>query len=358
MKSLKNYILEGIFDMDSNASNLDVKIIKNWVKSNISKTSGRIKTEKYNDGFKITNVGYTHSIEIDFQNCPPNVIFEFECNTISLHNLADGDLNKIQSLKIIDLAIINSSVSTLKNFPKISKNYIASLTLENCNNLNDISDISHLQIGFLRIYNQKQNSILNASGVSVNDLVLYDTNYNKYHNFKDIGTIHVSTRTQSISGITKVDHAHFTNFTHWETCDIKSLKTVHIWINDKNGLTDIIKNLNKLPKFAEILEIYGNEIDSSADLENEIRVRYAIQKLSFIHRKYIGDEIDDEIDVSNILKRLEDNGFNIYKSIKKKDDSKYYAIFDKNDIVVGVLKTILGKIYFIESKEYKGAPIM
>lgn len=194
MISLKDYIIEGIFDgEDAVSKRADKEIIKtkladvrNWAKIHTDKAGGTVKVYEEAGDFIVKFSGKTRYITIDYTNIPDDVKFNFVdsvCGKLVLYNMEDNFMERIIADSLDTLCINRAEKATTTG--KVSVKSIEQLEyIVNGNSkLHDLTPFkdSEIQWVFLDLADQPSlNFDINLNGLDIDGINVMDNyNYNK-----------------------------------------------------------------------------------------------------------------------------------------------------------------------------------
>ena len=194
MISLKDYIIEGIFDgEDKMSKRADKEILKakmaevrNWAKIYTDKAGGTVKVYEEGGDFIVKFSGKTRYITIDYTNIPDNVKFNFidsVCGKLVLNNTCDNFMERIIADSLDTLCINRAEKATTTGKVNIKSIEQLEYLINHNSKLHDLTPFkdSEIQWVFLSPADQPNLSVdINLNGLNMDGLNVMDHyNYNK-----------------------------------------------------------------------------------------------------------------------------------------------------------------------------------
>lgn len=194
MISLKDYIIEGIFDGEDVVSKrADKEIIKtklsdvrNWAKIHTDKAGGTVKVYEEAGDFIVKFSGKTRYITIDYTNIPDDVKFNLVdsvCGKLVLNNPCDNFMERIIADSLDTLCINRAEKATTTGKVSIKSIEQLEYMINHNSKLHDLTPFkdSEIQWVFLSPADQPNLSFdINLNGLDIDGLnVMGHYNYNK-----------------------------------------------------------------------------------------------------------------------------------------------------------------------------------
>lgn len=194
MISLKDYIIEGIFDGEDVVSKrADKEIIKtklsdvrNWAKIHTDKAGGTVKVYEEAGDFIVKFSGKTRYITIDYTNIPDDVKFNLVdsvCGKLVLNNPCDNFMERIIADSLDTLCINRAEKATITGKVSIKSIEQLEYLINHNSKLHDLTPFkdSEIQWVFLSPADQPNLSFdVNLNGLNMDGLnVMGHYNYNK-----------------------------------------------------------------------------------------------------------------------------------------------------------------------------------
>lgn len=194
MISLKDYIIEGIFDgEDKMSKQSDKEILKakmaevrNWVKIYTDKAGGTVKVYEEGGDFIVKFSGKTRYITIDYTNIPDDVKFNLVdsvCGKLVLNNACDNFMERIIADSLDTLCINRAEKATTTGKVSIKSIEQLEYLINHNSKLHDLTPFkdSEIQWVFLGIADQSNlNFDINLNGLDIDGLnVMGHYQYNK-----------------------------------------------------------------------------------------------------------------------------------------------------------------------------------
>lgn len=194
MISLKDYIIEGIFDgEDKMSKQSDKEIVKakladvrNWAKIYTDKAGGTVKVYEEAGDFIVKFSGKTRYITIDYTNIPDDVKFNLVdsvCGKLVLNNTCDNFMERIIADSLDTLCINRAEKATTTGKVSIKSIEQLEYLINHNSKLHDLTPFkdSEIQWVFLSPADQPNLSVdINLNGLNMDGLNAMDHyNYNK-----------------------------------------------------------------------------------------------------------------------------------------------------------------------------------
>jgi hypothetical protein len=375
MISLKDYIIEGIFDDEetilSKVNKSVINDIKAWAKTHIAKKKGRMTSYMSDDGDYILEYIGVEDLEIDFLDIPD--IVKIKVNNpqnIYLNNIVDGFMEKFVDSEFNNLYIVNGRAKFVGDMQPYKINLLY-LDLDDCPNLSDLSPFKDCDIYDLSISCHQQNKrSIDFNGLNIKNELKFSGYYGhagkntheiivtgKYNVNDDIRIqfLKVHGLPQKISGCLH-DNAGLS----WWDNDIKSIGEKLIFGVSKDlfkEVYNIVTSKNfKLPKFNKAqFDIAGTGYVFNNPKELSIAMQAGYMRLvnkyhyenSQMYPEYKSYDLQfkNNIEGEYILKQwLDKNGYKLFNEYDLKpanmnkmlheQNSRTFHILDKNDKIV------------------------
>lgn len=375
MISLKDYIIEGIFDDEetilSKVNKSVINDIKTWAKTHILKKKGRMKSYMGDDGDYILEYIGVEDLEIDFLDIPD--IVKIKVNNpqnIYLDNIVDGFMEKFIDSEFNNLYIVNGKAKSVGDTQPYKINLLY-LDLDDCPNLSDLSPFKDCNIYDLSISCHHHNKrSIDFNGLNIKHELKFSGYYGhagkntheiivtgKYNVNDDIRIQFLKVRglPQKISGCL-YDNAGLS----WWDNDIKSIGEKLIFGVSKElfkEVYDIVTSKNfKLPKFNKAqIDVAGTGYVFNNPKELSIAMQAGYMRLvnkyhyenSQMYPEYKSYELQfkNNIEGEYILKQwLDKNGYKLFNDYDLKpanmnkmlheQNSRTFHILDKKDKIV------------------------
>lgn len=355
MKSLYESILDDNIFIVEKIQNSNINLIKDWVKNNINKSSGRVKVDNKTG---LVTLPPKSNISI---TCPIPEIVKFadleDCR-LTLYKATDDDLAKFEGKiedKIYSLTVRDSSITSTQFINSI---YNVDLVFLNTSKL-DISSIK--EVGALSIIPNKNISISGCKNLSKVNKISLNGGENSIITIKD-----------DFSSVKNIDKVFFKHVKCDSTIfkNIKTADTIDLNYSSEIDLSSInkLKSLNLttkhnfdttlLPKSVDTLMVDSNSSISDIELEYLPKTNYFRLNGQTINTEIFNDK--EAIKVINSLNNALGERGGMYSVSYKKPNSlvvpeEVIEYFKKNckQVKPGELKP--NKQYFIISqykKEY------
>lgn len=375
MISLKDYIIEGIFDDEITISKQTDKTIinsiKGWAKTHISKKKGRMKSYVGDNGNYILEYIGAEDLEIDFLDIPD--IVKIKVNNpqnIYLDNIVDGFMEKFVDSEFNNLYIVNGRAKFVGDVQPYKINLLY-LDLDDCPGLSDLSPFKNCDIYDLSISCHQQNKrSIDLNGLNIKNELKFTGYYGytgknthelivtgKYNVNDDIRIqfLKVHGLPQKISGCLYDN----TGLSWWDN-DIKSIDEKLIFGVSKElfkEVYDIVTSKNvKLPKFNKAqfdIAGIGYEFNNPKELSIAMQAGYMrlVNKYHYensqMYPEYKSYELQfkNNIEGEYTLKQwLDKKGYKLFNDYDLKpanmnkmlheQNSRTFHILDKNDKIV------------------------
>lgn len=374
MISLKDYIIEGIFDDEITISKQTDKTIINsinaWAKTHIAKKKGRMTSYMSDKGDYILEYIGAEDLEIDFLDIPD--IVKIKVNNpqnIYLDNIVDGFMEKFIDSEFNNLYIVNGRAKFVGDMQPYKINLLY-LDLDDCPNLSDLSPFKDCNIYDLSIschHNNKHS--IDFDGLNIKN----ELKFNGYYGYTGKNTheltvtgkydandiiiqfLKIQGLPQKISGILRDN----TGLSWWNN-DIKSIDEKLVFGVSKElfkEVYDIVTSKNfKLPKFnkAQIdVAGIGYVFNNPKELSIAMQAGYMrlINKYHFENSQMYPEfkshmlQFKNNIEGEHILKQwLDKKGYKLIndfdlepanmKRMLHEQGSRTFHILDKNDKIV------------------------
>lgn len=270
MISLKDYILESIFDSPEAINKGVLKNIKKnvdaWVKSNMRKSKGRISTKIEGDKIVVyyNATGTFDSISINMNNCPDIVSFNIACRSLTVTNCPDNVLNKFISL---DCGKLGLEGDTLTNLGEIEdKNGLSFDIVEiegPVSNYNVLNNNSRKDFK-LSVYSEA--SSIDMSKLEVSECYINFPNAKSVKYPKSIYDLTVYNAPDLASCPSKLHKLycpiHSGGLKTWKGCTIKEVKIALLWIDSKHDY--YVSEVDNIPNATKQFSVNNTEyIDNS-----------------------------------------------------------------------------------------------
>ena len=267
MISLKDYIIEGIFDdeiaISKQTDKSIINSIKEWAKTHIAKKKGRMKSYVGDNGDYILEYTGVEDLEINFSDIPD--IVKIKANNprnTYLSRVEDGFMEKFVDSEFNNLLINSGSAKFIGNVQPCTINALH-LDLDDCPNMTDFSSFKNCNIYYLIVscHNFNKHSI-NFDGLNIKN----ELKFNGYYGYTGKNTheltvtgkydadditiqfLKIQGLPQKIPGTLR-DNAGLS----WWNNDIKSIGEKFVFSVSKElfkEVYDIVTSKNiKLPKF-------------------------------------------------------------------------------------------------------------
>lgn len=374
MISLKDYIIEGIFDDEITISKQTDKTIINsikaWAKTHIAKKKGRMKSYMGDDGNYILEYTGVEDLEINFMDIPD--IVKIKANNPQntyLSQVADGFMEKFVDSEFNNLFINAGSAKFVGNVQPCKINLLH-LDLDSCPRLSDFGSFKNCNIYDLTVscHNLNKRSI-DFDGLNIkNQLTFYgyygNTGKNTHelivtgkYNANDIRIQFLKVRglPQKISG-----RLYDGEGLSWWDNDIKSIDEKLVFGVSKElfkEVYDVLTSKNfKFPKFNKAqFDIAGTgyEFNNPKDLSIAMQAGYMrlVNRYHYensqMYPEYKSYELQfkNNIEGESVLKQwLDKKGYKLINDIDFKPTNmskmlhtqqiRVFHILDKNDKLV------------------------
>jgi hypothetical protein len=374
MISLKDYIIEGIFDDEktifSKVNKSIINDIKVWAKTHIAKKKGRMKTYIGDGGDYILEYTGVEDLEINFLDIPD--IVKIKANNPQntyLSHAADGFMEKFVDSEFNNLLIKDGSAKFVGNVQPCKINLLH-LDLDSCPRLSDFSPFKNCNIYDLTIsYHNLNKHSIDFDGLNIkNELKFYGyyghTGKNTHeltvtgkYNANDIKIAFLKVRglPQKISG-----RLYDGEGLSWWDNDIKSIDEKLTFGVSKElfkEVYDVVTSKNfKFPKFNKTqFDIAGTgyEFNNPKDLSIAMQAGY----MKLVNRyhyensqmypefKYYELQFKNNIEGESVIKQwLDKKGYKLINDIDFKPTNmskmlhtqqiRVFHILDKNDKLV------------------------
>lgn len=308
MISLKDHIIEGIFDDENVIMNKTIKSatkarsaeIRNWVKIHVQNDRGTMKIYEENGDVIVKFSGKTRWITIDYTNIPEGVKFDFlnsACDKLVLNNPCDKFMEYIIADSLDEICINRAENATKAGKVNIKSIDMLSYLINDKSKLHTLTRFKNCEIQYMFLELADQPSLsfdINLNGLDIKRLIRIVGHYNYNKTTDPYGFVVKTKGNYNTKGI-EVDYganveglpSKLTELTYesWNTVlsgDVKEVDKLYLKVcpSDKfvklqdelNRLKQIISGEITLPKFKKLVfdTPYGDWKCKEKDLKDTI----------------------------------------------------------------------------------------